>query len=133
MPDTENVVALSRLFGVSTDYLLLENGEAAAQAAPSATTPPWRKNWPTKRLALAAAGVIGLIGVVALSIWGSVLPDSHEGLTAIGNLNSYYHLYWLTLPLQAILLLGGVGSIFYDQLRRFWHEDALNDGKQNFP
>ena len=129
VPDTENVVALSRLFGVSTDYLLLENGEAAAQAAPSATTPPWRKNWPTKRLALAAAGVIGLIGVVALSIWGSVLPDSHEGLTAIGNLNSYYHLDWLTLPLQAILLLGGVGSIFYDQLRRFWHEDALNDGK----
>ena len=128
VPDTENVIALSRLFGVTTDYLLLE-GEAVVQAAPAAATPPWRKNWPTKRLVLAAAGIIVLINVVALSIWGSVLPDSHEGLTAIGNLNSYYHLYWLTLPLQAILLLGGVGSIFYDQLRRFWHEDALNDGK----
>ena len=50
VPDTENVVALSRLFGVSTDYLLLENGEAAAQAAPAAATPSWRKKWPTKRL-----------------------------------------------------------------------------------
>ena len=36
VPDTENVVALSRLFGVSTDYLLLENGETTAQAAPTA-------------------------------------------------------------------------------------------------
>ena len=121
VPDTENVIALSRLFGVTTDYLLLE-GEAVVQAAPPAATPPWRK-------VLAAAGIIGLIGVVALSIWGSVLPDSHEGLTAIGNLNSYYHLYWLTLPLQAMFLIGGVGSIFYDRLRRFWHEDVLNDGK----
>ena len=30
VPDTENVVALSRLFGVTTDYLLLGEGEAAA-------------------------------------------------------------------------------------------------------
>ena len=36
VPDTENVVALSRLFGVSTDYLLLENGETTAQAVPTA-------------------------------------------------------------------------------------------------
>ena len=28
-----------------------------------------------------------------------------------------------------MLLFGGVGSIFYDRLRRFWHEDVLNDGK----
>lgn len=129
VPDTENVITLSRLFGVTTDYLLLPEGKAVVQAAPAAATPSWRKKWLTKRLVLAAAGIIGLIGVVALSIWGSVLPDSHEGLTAIGNLNSYYHLYWLTLPLQAMLLFGGVGSIFYDRLRRFWHEDVLNDGK----
>ena len=112
------------------DYLLLAEHETSAQAAPAAATPRWRKNWPTKRLVLAVAGIIGLIGVVVLSIWGSVLPDSHEGLTAIGNLNSYYHLTWLTLPLQAMLLFGGVGSIFYDRLRHFWHEDVLNDGKE---
>lgn len=37
-PDVENVVALSRLFHVSTDYLLLdqENPPAPAQSAPSA-------------------------------------------------------------------------------------------------
>ena len=72
VPDTENVVALSRLFGVTTDYLLLAEHETSTQAAPSVTTPQWRKNWPTKRLVLAAAGIIGLIGVVALGIWGSV-------------------------------------------------------------
>ena len=130
VPDTENIIALSRLFSVTTDYLLLAEHETSAQAAPAAATPRWRKNWPTKRLVLAVAGIIGLIGVVVLSIWGSVLPDSHEGVTAIGNLNSYYHLTWLTLPLQAMLLFGGVGSIFYDRLRRFWHEDVLNDGKE---
>ena len=59
VPDTENVVALSRLFGVTTDYLLLAEHDIAAQAAPAAATPSWRKNWPTKRLVLAAAGIIG--------------------------------------------------------------------------
>ena len=130
VPDTENVIALSRLFGVTTDYLLLE-GEAVVQAAPAAATPSWRKKWPTKRLVLAAAGIIGLIGVVALGIWGSVLPGPHDAATAIGELNHRYHLFWLTLPLQAMFLIGGVGSIFYDRLRRFWHEDVLNDGKEN--
>ena len=133
VPDTENVVALSRLFGVSTDYLLLEEVETTEQAAPTAAMSPWQKNWPTKRLALAAAGIIGLIGVVALSIWGSVLPESRDGLTAIGNLNAHYHLIWLTLPLQAMLLFGAIGSIFYDKLRRFWHEEILNDGKEKHP
>ena len=43
VPDTENVVALSRLFGVSTDYLLLENGETTAQAAPMTRSPSRRR------------------------------------------------------------------------------------------
>ena len=133
VPDTENVVALSRLFGVTTDYLLLAENCIAAQAAPAAATPSWRKNWPTKRLVLVAAGIIGLIGVVALGIWGSVLPGPHDAATAIGELNHRYHLFWLTLPLQAMFLIGGVGSIFYDQLHRFWHEDVLNDGKESRP
>ena len=41
VPDTENVIALSRLFGVTTAYLLLE-GDAGVHAAPAAATPPWR-------------------------------------------------------------------------------------------
>ena len=136
VPDTENVVALSRLCGVTTDYLLLAEQETSAQAAPSVTTPPWRKNWPTKRLVLAGAGIIGLIGVVALGIWGSVSgPYVQSGTTfrGIAAIAIRYHLHWLTLPLQAMFLIGGVGSIFYDRLRRFWYEDVLNDGKENRP
>ena len=49
VPDTENVVKISRLFGVSTDYLLLEGG---AGSAPQDARPGRGKNpWP--RIAVA--------------------------------------------------------------------------------
>lgn len=38
MPDTEKVIQLSRIFHVTTDYLLLDIDEAPQNAAPPKTT-----------------------------------------------------------------------------------------------
>ena len=46
VPDTENVVALSRLFGVTTDYLLLEEGTVTAPSTASVAAPTEENKWP---------------------------------------------------------------------------------------
>ena len=52
VPDTENIIALSRLFGVTTDYLLLDEVRDTGQAAPRAA-------WPKPRRYLLAAASNG--------------------------------------------------------------------------
>ena len=51
VPDTENIIALSRLFGVTTDYLLLDEVRDTGQAAPRAA-------WPKPRRYLLAAAIV---------------------------------------------------------------------------
>ena len=61
VPDTENIIALSRLFGVTTDYLLLDEVQDAGPAAPQAA-------WPKPRKYLLAAAIVGAVGVLQFDV-----------------------------------------------------------------
>lgn len=77
MPETEKVIALADLFGVTTDYLLRDQPER--QAEPSHQAPPQR-DWVDKLGHLAktkgyllgwvliAWGVLDLVGVLLMSL-----------------------------------------------------------------
>ena len=132
--DTENVIALSRLFGVTTDYLLLEESEAAGAAAMAA---PVRENkWPFPRIMWLFAAVVALLGKIALRIWASMLPstrvysymkEEYELLTGIKNLVHLYDVQWLVFLLWVLLIIGIIGTVFYKQLREFFCGGWLKD------
>lgn len=127
VPDTENVVALSRLFGVSTDYLLLENGETTAQAAPTAA-PSAESKWPIMRIVWLFTMILAILGKIALRIWASTLPPTvvYNGSDRVGELNGMrnltetYDVGWLVFLTWFLLLLGLAGTVLYKQLRGFF-------------
>ncbi len=127
VPDTENVVALSRLFGVSTDYLLLENGETTAQAAPTAA-PSAESKWPIMRIVWLFTMILAILGKIALRIWASTLPPTvvYNGSDRVGELNGMrnltetYDVGWLLFLTWFLLLLGLAGTVLYKQLREFF-------------
>ncbi len=127
VPDTENVVALSRLFGVSTDYLLLENGEDAAQATPTAA-PSAESKWPIMRIVWLFTMILAILGKIALRIWASTLPPTvvYNGSDRVGELNGMrnltetYDVGWLVFLTWFLLLLGLAGTVLYKQLREFF-------------
>lgn len=127
VPDTENVIALSRLFGVSTDYLLLENGETTAQAAPTAA-PSAESKWPIMRIVWLFTMILAILGKIALRIWASTLPPTvvYNGSDRVGELNGMrnltetYDVGWLVFLTWFLLLLGLAGTVLYKQLREFF-------------
>ena len=127
VPDTENVVALSRLFGVSTDYLLLENGETTAQAVPTAA-PSAESKWPIMRIVWLFTMILAILGKIALRIWASTLPptvvyngsDGVGELTGMRNLTETYAVGWRVFLTWFLLLLGLAGTVLYKQLREFF-------------
>ena len=127
VPDTENVVALSRLFGVSTAYLLLENGETTAQAAPTAA-PSAESKWPIMRIVWLFTMILAILGKIALRIWASTLPPTvvYNGSDRVGELNGMrnltetYDVGWLVFLTWFLLLLGLAGTVLYKQLREFF-------------
>lgn len=132
VPDTENVIALSRLFGVSTDYLLLAEGEAAA--APVAA--PAAKKWPTARRVWLVILIVALLAQIGLRIWGSVAMGQGDygagqiyaqAATALYYLNERYNLTWLTLLVYGLTVAGFVGTVLYEPVRRFWRESVLGE------
>lgn len=85
MPETEKVVALADLFGVTTDYLLRSRPEEAEKAATSAQSTGETRDW-TERLAyfaktkgylagwlLVVWGVMDLLGLLAIVLTASGL------------------------------------------------------------
>ena len=127
VPDTENVVALSRLFGVSTDYLLLENGETTAQAAPTAAPSAGGKG-AIMRIVWLFTMILAILGKIVLRIWASTLPptvvyngsDRVGELTGMRNLTETYDVGWLVFLTWFLLLLGLAGTVLYKQLREFF-------------
>lgn len=125
VPDTENIIALSRLFGVTTDYLLLDEVRDTGQAAPRAA-------WPKPRRYLLAAAIVGAVGVAAVAaamigeftsvdmdlIWA----EDMVGASVAPVLQRYTLLSVLNTVFMVLLAAGGIGTIFYYPILRLWEK-----------
>ncbi len=132
VPDTENVIALSRIFGVTTDYLLL--GEGTAAAAP-VTVPAGEKKWPTARIVWLVVFLISAAGKIALRIWASTIGPTTEWshtfgkyikVTGVRALMARYDIDWLVFLLWGMFIAGLVGAVLYDPVRKFWYEKVVD-------
>lgn len=123
---------------MSTDYLLLAEGEAAA--APAAAAPAAEK-WPAMRRVWLAVCIVAVLAQIGLRIWGSVAMGKaavygggqvySEAATALYYLNEGYNLTWLTLLVHGMTIAGFVGTVFYKPVRRFWYEEVVDTGEKN--
>lgn len=112
LPDTENVLQLSKLFGVSTDYLLHDDFESDADI-PAVKVAGERMHRKLNRVVGLAVSCLGVIGLVVLAVVGAnyseTYPMTQEGVetTARGLsvLLESHSLYWL-----AALLLTAVAA-----------------------
>lgn len=130
IPDTENVLQISRLFGVSTDYLLNDEYESDNDI-PAVQT---KSKTLTKRysgIMYAVTGgitsAIGAAGALIMAIWGSIVspvisypsPEGNEpsiaktGLPAFLELNNIGWLFTLCI----ILFLTGIVIIALPKLK----------------
>ncbi len=134
VPDTENIIALSRLFGVTTDYLLLDEVQDAGPAAAP------RAAWPKPRKYLLAAAIVGAVGVAAVRfIWvavaaamiGEFASGEMSDLIWAGDmmgasiapvLQRYTLLSVLNTVFTVLLAVGGIGTIFYYPILRLWEK-----------
>ena len=112
--DTENVIALSRLFGVSTDYLLLRESEAASAPA-AVTTPTKESKWPVPRIAWLVILLVAVVGLIAMHILASVRYASGL-LLSVMFLANRFQLWWLLILLWVMLAAGFLGTVFYRQI-----------------
>ena len=133
VPDTENVIALSRLFGVSTDYLLLTEGGAASTPM---TAAPAGKKWPVMRRVWLVVLLAAVLAQIGLRIWGSVAMGQGaygggqiyaQAATALYYLNERYNLTWLTLLVYGMTVAGFMGTVLYEPVRRFWKQQVLGE------
>ena len=112
--DTENVIALSRLFGVSTDYLLLSESETTS--APAAVpTPTKESKWPVPRIVWLAILLVAVVGLIAMHILASVRYASGL-LLSVMFLANRFQLWWLLILLWVMLVAGFLGTVFYRQI-----------------
>lgn len=112
--DTENVIALSRLFGVSTDYLLLRESETTSAPA-AAPTPAKEKKWPVPRIVWLVILLVAVVGLIAMHILASVRYASGL-LLSVMFLANRFQLWWLLILLWVMLAAGFLGTVFYRQI-----------------
>lgn len=122
--DTENVIALSKLFGVTTDYLLLD--EYPTEEAPAMAAAPQKPNPVAFFLGMAGMGLMGNFAIYLLSRFIRVpipvpaYPNNGEGIAMkVDTGHSYlYFLKYYDLELLAILLwvLAATGAVLL-----LWH------------
>ena len=142
VPDTENVIALSRLFGVSTDYLLLNEVKASGQTSPAIA-------WPKPRKYLLAAAIVGAVGLVAIRFiwaamavsmffnfgsdaWSFMENDSgFPGGFMAPMIQHYTLLSVLNTVFLVLLAAGGLGAAFYHPLLRLWKKHCTKDAPEN--
>lgn len=135
MPDTENVVRLSRLFAVSTDYLLLDDYDTQPPQSPQVPSPG--SNRPSAHLIrLIIGGAVSGLSVVILLVLGvlssiypcvySISPAGVEWTRVYTGLSGFlktHHLEWF-FWLWCAVLVGGVCVMVYDRLwpklRQLW-------------
>jgi transcriptional regulator with XRE-family HTH domain len=114
MPDTENIVQLSKLFGVSTDYLLKdevdkndedeESGEKNEQTTPPSEdgTPP-RRGMEKEKTTLLIFDIICVL-VVIFAMWNLLLVSSLIGVSFI----------------SVLALIMQIAAVIYIALYLFW-------------
>ena len=106
VPEAEKLVAISRLFAVTTDYLLLE--EDAPLPAPareeSPASPPERDH---RALAGLAVSLLGAAGLVLFGVVSIFLPETAGGLDASSAVTLRGSGLW-ALASAAMLGLGAV-------------------------
>ncbi len=123
VPDTEKIVQLSRLFQVSTDYLLLDEIEepltgenpAGIQTGPAKEKRKYLRIYFGKCLL-----VIGLIALAAILIGAGVYADSLTSwYTAWGRYGTALFKTWIIVPflLSACISAGGVIILWTEYFR----------------
>ncbi|PWM43662.1 MAG: XRE family transcriptional regulator [Clostridia bacterium] len=126
IPDTENVLQISKLFGVSTDYLLNDEYESdsdipAVKVESSILTQKY-----TGKIHAIIGGIISVISAVGLLIIGILsskavvnYPETEKYTTSKHGLEALFELYnieWLFV-LCIILFFIGLLIAFYPKLR----------------
>ena len=105
VPDTENVVQISKLFQVSTDYLLYDEYESDDDLL-------------AVRVSLLAMLIIGILSSVFQAVYIEPIRDT-KGIRATTGLIGFLRLHnleWLFI-LLIIMLLGGIATVFYPKIQ----------------
>ena len=118
VPDTSNVVQLARLFGVTTDYLLLEGGNGKEPAESAERSNAELIAFREKQMKLLRCMVIkwaGILGILVLSILGSFVHYGYSIsyttqldflIQRIYGFLKYYNLGWLFCGLFITAFVG---------------------------
>ena len=123
VPDTEKIVQLSRLFQVSTDYLLLDEIEEplTGQNPTGIQTGPAKEKRKYLRIYFGKCLlVIGLIALAVILIGAGVYADSlNEWYTAWGRYGTALFKTWIIVPflLSACISAGGVIILWTEYFR----------------
>lgn len=112
MPDTDKIVALSSVFSISTDYLLLENSETEKSENNLLVTIPPKKRWKlVLGIILCASGLLlGLFGGLGLFVWRYLLKTSSTAPTSDMQpfINIMNLLLWGSIFVALISLVAGI-------------------------
>ena len=123
-PDTDKVVQLSRLFGVTTDYLLLDEIEVSAASQISAPQPSdpqadtlERKRPPSRLFVGKCLLIIGLAGLAAVLIESGFHSDTlNEWYTDLGPYGTALFKTWRIFPLIFSVFASALGgAIVWDE------------------
>lgn len=123
-PDTDKVVQLSRLFGVTTDYLLLDEIEASAAPQTSAPQPSApqadtleRKRPPSRLSVGKCLLIIGLASLAAVLIESGFYSDTlNEWYTDLGPYGTALFKTWRIFPLIFSVFASALGgAIVWDE------------------
>lgn len=123
VPDTEKIVQLSRLFQVSTDYLLLDEIKEplTGQNPTGIQTGPAKEKRKHLRIYFGKCLlVIGLIALAVILIGAGVYADSlNEWYTAWGRYGTALFKTWIIVPflLSACISAGGVIILWAEYFR----------------
>ena len=123
VPDTEKIVQLSRLFQVSTDYLLLDEIKEplTGQNPPGIQTGPAKEKRKYLRIYFGKCLlVIGLIALAVTLIGAGVYADSlNEWYTAWGRYGTALFKTWIIVPFlfSACISAGGVIILWAEYFR----------------
>ena len=113
LPDTENVVRLSELFGVTTDYLLKQQ-EAGEKPSPELGAPGSKGRYSAQQRGGGMLMALSLLGLLVMGILSSIQPTVSyypDGSVAADGLIAWvraHDLMWLF----GLCLLGALVSVY---------------------